>query len=366
MATSDETAAPLASALVRAGWTGRGRRIALANWPAPGSVTSLLERRAFLATLGGGLLAAPLAAEAQQVGRVWRIGWLQFGSGGPRVTLLDALHELGYIEGKNITFEVRPSDAHPDRLPALAADLVRLNVDVIVAVAPPAILAAKGATTTIPILMAYWGGPDLVESGVVASLSRPGGNVTGVDMLNTALETKRLEFLLEAVPKAKNIAVIVHGLPAWERWLKPVRTMTERAGKALYLSDVGEGEASYSRAFEAIRRTAADALLVPSSPKFSRDRLIIIELAARHRIPAMYELAATARDGGLMAYSASLSGMDRQVAILIDKIIKGAKPADLPIEQPTKFEFAINLKTARALGLTIPPSLLLRADQVIE
>jgi putative ABC transport system substrate-binding protein len=248
-----------------------------------------MDRRAFLGTLAGGLLAAPLAAEAQQAGRVWRIGWLQFGSGGPRVTLLDALHELGYIEGRNITFEVRPSDAHPDRLPALAADLVRLNVDVIVAVAPPAILAAKGATTTIPILMAYWGGPDLVESGVVASLSRPGGNVTGVDMLNTALETKRLEFLLEAVPKAKNIAVIVHGLPAWERWLRPVRTMAERAGKALYLSDVGEGEASYSRAFEAIRRTAADALLVPSSPKFSRDRRIIIDLAARHRIPAMYE-----------------------------------------------------------------------------
>jgi len=325
-----------------------------------------VDRRAFLGTVAGSLLAAPLAAEAQPAGKVYRIGWLHFGSGGPRVTLRDALHELGYIEGKNITFEVRPADAHRERLPALAAEMVRLNVDIIVAVAPPAILAAKGATTTIPILMAYWGGPDLVESGVVASLSRPGGNVTGVDMLNTALEAKRLEFLLEAVPKAQKIAVIVHGLPAWERWLKPVRTMAERAGKALYLSDVGGDEAGYSGAFESIRRAGADALLVPSSPKFSSDRRIIIDLAARHRIPAMYELASMAHDGGLMAYSASLSGMDRQVAALIDKIIKGAKPADLPIEQPTKFEFAINLKTARALGLTIPPSLLLRADQVIE
>ena len=281
-----------------------------------------MDRRAFICTLAGSLFASPLADEAQPAGKVYRIAWLQFGSGGPRVTLLDALRELGYIEGRNITFEVRPADAHPERLPALAAEVVRLNVDIIVAVAPPAILAAKGATTTIPILMAYWGGPDLVESGVVASLSRPGGNVTGVDMLNTALETKRLEFLLEAVPKAKNIAVIVHGLPAWERWLKPVRTMAERAGKALYLSDVGEDEVGYGRAFESIRRTGADALLVPSSPKFSRERRIIIDLAARHRIPAMYELAATAHDGGLMAYSASLSGMDRQIAVLIDKIMK--------------------------------------------
>jgi putative ABC transport system substrate-binding protein len=326
-----------------------------------------MDRRRFLLASLAGALAAPLAAEAQQGSKVYRIGWLHFASGGPRVTLRQALQELRYTEGKNIAFEVRAADAHPERLPALAAELVRLNVDIIVAVAPPAILAAKAATTTIPIVMAFWGGPDLVDSGVVASLSRPGGNVTGVDMLNTSLDTKRLEFLLEAVPKARTIGVTVHGLTAWEVWLKPARTMAERAGKALYLADVvPETEAGYSAAFESIRRAGADALLVPSSPKFSRDRRIIIELAARYRIPAMYELASMAHDGGLMAYSASLSEMDRQVAVLIDKVIKGAKPAGLPIEQPTKFELAINLKTAKALGLTIPPSLLLRADQVIE
>jgi len=310
-----------------------------------------VDRRRFLLTSLAGALAAPLATGAQQGSKVYRIGWLHFASGGPRVTLRQALQELRYTEGKNIAFEVRAADAHPERLPALAAELVRLNVDIIVAIAPPGYSCREGRHNNDPDSHGVLGGTGSRRLGVVASLSRPGGNVTGVDMLNTSLDTKRLEFLLEAVPKARTIGVTVHGLRAWELWLKPARTMAERAGKALYLADVvPETEAGYSAAFESIRRAGADALLVPSSPKFSRDRRIIIELAARHRIPAMYELASMAHDDGLMAYSASLSEMDRQVAALIDKVIKGAKPAGLPIEQPTKFELAINLKTAKTFS----------------
>ena len=229
-----------------------------------------MDRRRFLLTALRGSLAAPLAAEAQQAGKVWRIGWLNFGSGGPRITFREALNELGYIEAKNISFEVRSGDGLNARLPALAAELVGSKVDVIVAVAPPAIRAAKAATTTTPILMAYWGGPDLVESGIVASLSRPGGNVTGVDMLNTGLDAKRLELLLEAVPKAQKIAVVVHGANpvGWEAQLKPVRTLAERSGKTLDLVDVGRDQAGYNAALASIKRTGADALLVPSSPVF--------------------------------------------------------------------------------------------------
>ena len=327
-----------------------------------------MDRRRFLLTSLVGALAALVPAGSQEAGKVLRIGWLTFGSGGPRSTFRDALRELGYVEGKNIAFEARASDGQSDRLPALAAELVALKVDVIVAVAPAAIRAAKAATTTIPILMAYWGGPDLVESGIVKAWTRPGGNITGVDMLNTALDSKRLELLLEATPHAHRIAVLIHGTnrAGWENQLKAVRMLAERAGKWLDLFDVGRDHAGYTEAFSSIRRAAADVLLVPSSPVFSRDRRIIIDLAARYRIPAMFELASMAQDGGLMAYSASVSEMDRQVATLLDKVVKGVRPGDLPIEQPTKFEFVINLQTAKALGLTIPPSLLARADQVIE
>jgi putative ABC transport system substrate-binding protein len=322
----------------------------------------------FTAVVAVLLLVGPLEPEGQQAARIYRIGWLHFGSGGPRATLRDALAKLGYVEGKTVTFEVRMADADSARLPALAADLVRSNVDVIVAVAPPAILAARAATPTIPIVMAFWGGPDLVESGVVASLSRPGGNMTGMDMLNSSLDAKRLEILLEAVPKARTIAAAVHGLPtmAWERQLQAARTVAERAGKTLTLFDVGRDEAGYQAAFESIRRAGADALLVPSSPQFVRDRRIVIALAARHRLPAIHEFASMAQEGALMGYSASLSEMDGRVAAIVDKILRGARPGELPIEYPTKFELAINFKTARALGLPIPPSLLLRAHHVIE
>lgn len=254
----------------------------------------------------------------------------------------------------------------PDRLPGLAADLVRSRPDAIVAISPLAIQAAKQATNSIPIVMAYWGGPDLVESGIVASLARPGGNITGIHMLNTALEPKRLELLLEAVPRAKKVAVLVHGGPRFEDQLMGVRQHALRAGVELHVADVGETNDRYEKTFESIIRAGAKALLVPSTPRFARDRKLIIELTAKRRIPAIYEWGFMAQEGGLIAYGPTQTEMDRRAASLVDKILKGSKAGDLPVEQPTKFELVINLKTAKALGLTIPTSVLVRADQVIE
>ena len=312
-----------------------------------------------------GLLAAPLGAEAQQAGKVYRIGWLTPLT-GVRPTFRDALRDLGWVEGRTIAFEVRSADGHRERLPELAADLVRSNVDVIVAVAPTAIRAAKRATTKIPIVMAWWGGPDLVESGIIASFARPGGNITGIHMLLVALDAKRLDLLRQAVPKARKVAVLIHDRQLFEEQLPSVREVARTSGLELHIVDTRESDRGYEGAFESIVQAGADALLVMSSPDFSRDRKLIMELAARRRIPAIYDWGFTAREGGLMGYGTTFAELDRRAAALVDKILKGARPADLPIEQPTKFEFVINLKTAKALGLTIPQSVLIRADQVIE
>jgi ABC-type uncharacterized transport system substrate-binding protein len=309
-----------------------------------------------------GLLAAPLVARAQQQpGKALRVGWLS-SFGEPRLTFREAMRELGYVEGKTVAFETRNADGRFDRIPEFAAELVSAKVDIIVAVAPASILAAKQATSAIPIVMAYWGGPDLVESGVIASFARPGGNVTGVHMLASVLDPKRLQLLLQAVPAAKKVAVLSN----WEPQLPPLLKAAQDLAVQLYVIDVSDAKKGYEVAFDSMARGGAEALLVPASPQFSRDRKAIIELAARRRIPAIYELGAYATQGGLMGYGPNLAEMDRQAAKLVDKILKGAKPGDLPIEQPTKFELVINLKTAKALGLTIPPSLLLRADQVID
>ena len=324
----------------------------------------MIGRRAWLVSFAAAVITARRVA-AQPTGKTYRIGWLHPSAQHPRFAFRNALKQLGYVDGKNAVFEVRVAEDRAERLPTLAAELVRSNVDIIVAVGPGAIIAAKQATATIPIVMAYWGGSDPVQAGIVASFARPGGNVTGVHMLTTALEPKRLELLLAAVPHANKVAVLA-GPFTDKQQLVTVRRFAESTGVQLHLAYVGEGTAGYDTAFESIRRVRSEVLLVPSSTRFVRERRVIIDLAAQQRIPAIYEWPYMAHEGGLMAYGANQAEMDRQAAVFVDKILKGPKPAELPVEQPTKFELVINRTTAKALGLAIPPSLLLRADSVID
>ncbi len=322
------------------------------------------RRDAFLVPL---VIGAPSLGWTQQAGKTYRIGWLGTAALGPRPTFRAALREMGWIEGKDFVFEVRiAADGQSEQLPVLAADLMRANVDVVVAVAPSAIRAAKLATTKTPIVMAFWGGSDLVESGIVASLARPGGNITGVHMLLQTLDAKRLELLHHAVPNAKRIAVLIHDRQAFEPQLPPVREVARQAGLELVIVNTRDGDRGYDGAFEAINRAGAQALLVMGSPVFQRDRKLISDLAARWRMPAIVGSRSSAQDGLLMAYGTIEEELDRQAARFVDRILRGANPGDLPIEQPTKFELVINLKAAKTLGLTIPQSLLLRADEVIQ
>src|ERR1700730_15118251 len=321
----------------------------------------VMERRVFLGTMAGGLLAAPLAVEGQPAGKVWRIGYLT-PTLFSRPTFLAALRELGYVEGQTIRLEVRGAENDLARLPALAAELVRSEVDIIVAVAPPAILATSKATKTIPIVMAFWGAEGLIESGIVQNFAKPGRNITGLYMLAAELEGKRLELLLAAVPNARTVGV----LSPRQGWgFAEVRRVAQAKGVQLHITDV-LGSDGYEPVFDALKKAHVDAVLVPSNPQFYRDHPRIIAAAAKRRIPAMYEWGEIVRAGGLLAYGPTFAELDRRVATFVDRIIKGAKPADLPVEQPTKFELVINLKTAKALGLTILPSLLQRADEVIQ
>jgi ABC-type uncharacterized transport system substrate-binding protein len=323
----------------------------------------MISRRRLLATTGAAaFLAAPIVAEAQQARKAWRIGYLT-PSEFPPAPLIEALRQLGYVDGQTATLEIRGAKNDLRRLQELATDLVRTKVDIIIAASPPAIIAAKQVTSTIPVVMAFWGGEGLVESGVVASFSRPGGNVTGVYMFAAELDAKRLEFLLEAVPTARNIAVLNPGR-GWSL-THLLGQVAERRKLHLVVSDV-PGPDGYGPTFAAMSKARVDAVLVPSFPRFYFEHLLIIEAAARQRIPAMYEWGDMARGGGLIAYGPVFADLLRRAAIYVDRILKGAKPADLPVEQPTNFELIINMKTARALGLTIPPSILARADQIIE
>ena len=320
-----------------------------------------MNRRRFLAAISSAL-ASPLAAAAQPAGKVWRIGYLT-PIEVPREPLIEALRDLGYVEGQTIRLAVLSADNHLDRLPGLAVALEQAKVDLIVAVSPPAILAASRATKTTPIVMAFWGGEGLIESGIVTSFSRPGSNVTGVFMFAAELDAKRLGLLLEAMPSARKIGVLNPGL-AWGDFAQ-VRGVAQSAKVQLRMIDI-PGSTSYERAFDAMATERIEALLVPSFPRFYQDHQQIVELARKRRVPAMYEWGEMARAGGLMAYGPGIAELSRLVAIYIDKILKGARPGDLPIEQPTKFELVINLKTARALGLTLSRSVLARADQLIE
>ena len=321
---------------------------------------------ALVVTLALGLLLAPLAADAQQVGKVYRIGYLgNVPTPSPLwEAFLRGLRELGWVEGQNIVIERRNAEGRFERLPDLAADLVRLRVDIIVASGSPAPLAAKRATNTIPIVMTNAGDP--VGSGLVTSLGRPGGNVTGLSLLAPAVVGKQLELLKEVVPKVTRAAVLTNpGHPARALMLTEAEAAMRPLGLHLQVLDA-RGPGEFEAAFSAMTRKRAGALLILTDPMFVVEGKRLADLAARSRLPAVSGLREFADAGILMAYGASLSDLFSRAATFVDKILKGAKPADLPVEQPTKFELVINMKTAKALGLKIPPSVMIRADHVIQ
>ena len=329
-----------------------------------------MDRRRFLLSSLVGALAAPLAAEAQQpAGKVYRIGLLSnAASNGPQPIsegFRQGLREHGWVEGQNILIDYRFAENRNDRLPTLAAELVRLKVDIIIAMATPATAAAKNATRTIPIVMVGIGDP--VGNGFVTSLARPGGNVTGSTYSGAAMEifAKQLELLVEAVPKVSRVAILSNPTnrnhPAW---MKEIKDASRSLGVQLQLLEAS-GPNEFDGAFAAMARQRAEALLLLADSLFIAHPTRLAALVAKYRLPTLgYRELVEA--GALVSYGPSLSDLGRHAATYVDKILKGVKPADLPVEQPTKLELVINLKTARALGLTIPPSLLARADQVIE
>jgi putative tryptophan/tyrosine transport system substrate-binding protein len=332
----------------------------------------VLERRTFLGVIAGGLLAARRAADAQETAKVARIGFLSLNM-APNPHMQEAfrqgLRDVGYVEGHNVVIEYRDAEGKPERLPALAAELVALKVDVIVAPGgTPTALAAKEATKTIPVVFAGVGVP--VMSGLVTSLARPGGNVTGLSVLTPELVGKGLELLTQAVPGVSWVAVLWQPGAYGERTEKDMLKGAEVAGRALRVQlhfVEARHPADIDRAFSDMTRARVGALTVASGTMFFNERRRLVDLAARNRLPAVYAQREFVDAGGLMAYGANLADLLRRAAATyVDRILKGAKPGDLPVEQPTKFELVINLKTAKALGLTIPPALLQRADQVIE
>jgi len=326
-----------------------------------------------IVTLALGVLLAPLAAEAQQAGKVARIGILTGGS--PEIPVeqaaLDAfrqgLRELGYAEGQNIALDYRFAEERWERLSGLAAELVRLKVDVIFALYTPPALAAKQATSTIPVVAAAMADP--VGDGLVASLARPRGNITGTTFLGPELVAKRLGLLKEALPRVSRVAALWHPGVYSERTMRDMLKETEVAARALGVQlqlVEARGPNDFDSAFSAMTRDRAGAFIVLPSPMLYREHRRIVNLAAKSRLPAMYQAREFVEAGGLMAYGANLADLSRRAATYVDKILKGTKPADLPVEQPTKFEFVINLKTAKALGLTVPQSVLIQADEVIR
>ena len=327
-----------------------------------------MERRVFLGAVTGGLLAAPFTAVAQPSAKVYRMGWLAGTASTQEKIEMEALRaglrELGYVEGKNVVIEYRWAEAKYDRLPELAAELVSLRVDVIVTGGTAATQAAMQATTTIPIVMTATGDP--LRTGLVASLARPGGNVTGVTQLGAEIAGKRLQILIDTVPNVSRVAFLQNQANASHKpYFHDLQVAARGLGLTLQSVDVQEpGE--FEKVFAAMMRERPNALLVTGDFVHRLRKAWIIDFAAKKRLPAMYQLKEYVEAGGLMSYGTSVRDNYRRAATYVDKILKGAKPADLPIEQPTAFELVINLKTAKALGLTIPPSLLARADQVIE
>jgi putative ABC transport system substrate-binding protein len=328
-----------------------------------------MRRREFIALVGGAIWCPTGVRAQQQTGKVHRIGFLGVTSPSDRPSLLDAfrqgLRELGWVEGQNIVIDYRFAEDRLDRLPDLAAELVRLKVDIIISFGTQGVTAAKNATATIPIVMI--GVRDPVGIGLIASLARPGGNVTGVSgSAGLEIVTKQLELLKETVPKAHRVAILSNPANAYHQLaIREVSVAAGSLGVQLRLLEA-RGPNEFDGAFAAMAKERVGALLVVSDVIFNNHRTRLADLAARSRLPAAYGVRESVEAGGLMSYGTSFLDLHRRSAAYVDKILKGAKPADLPVEQPTKFELVINLKTAKALGLTVPPTLLARADEVIE
>ena len=333
----------------------------------PGDI-SLDKRRTLVAFLAFGLPAVALAITAQPPGKVPRIGYLSPATsttgGVLRDAFLHGLRELGYLEGRNIRIEYRWAGGQLDRLPQLASELVQLRVQIIVAAGTRSILAARHATTTIPIVMAS--GNDPVGLGLVASLARPGGNITGLTYLAEGLIGKLLEFLQTVVPDVSRVAVLWNALnPLHAHLRRQIQPVAQKLGITLLGVEV-RSASDLEAAFAAISQEHIHALVVPPDSLTLTERKRVVDLAARHRLPAIYGFKEQVVDGGLMAYGANLPDSYRRSASYVDKILKGARPADLPVEEPMRFEFVINLSTAQTLGLKLPPNVLLQADEIIR
>ena len=329
-----------------------------------------MDRRRFIGTVASGLLAAPLAAEAQQAARIARIGFLAGNlASGPHMTdgFRQGMRDLGYVEGRNFVLEFRDAEGKLERLPALAADLVALKVDVIMVGGTLAALAARQATKTIPIVFAS--AIDPVADGLVTSLARPGGNVTGLSALAPELVGKRMELLKQAVPGVSLVAFLQQPGGLGERTVNDIRREADVAARALGVRlqfFEAPGPDDFDRAFSDMTKARAGAMTLFGGAMFLIERRRLVDLAAKNRLPAVYGLREYVDAGGLMSYGPINVDLFRRAATYVDKILKGAKPGDLPVEQPTKFELVINLKTAKALGITIPQSVLGRADEVIQ
>ena len=318
-------------------------------------------------TLGALLFALSGSAAAQQAGKIFRIGFLDNSTAAGTVVLVDTfrqeLNKLGWIEGKNITIEYRFAEQKDERLPELAAELVRLKVDLIVVAGTRPALAAKSATTTIPIVITVAGDP--VGAGLVASLARPGGNVTGNSSLLTELNTKRLEILKDAVPKLARVGIL-RAAGGSDLQLKELRSAAVALKLKLEEIETQPNPKGLESAFQTAKQKQVNAIMTMSTRPFFAERKRIVELAGKHRLPAIYPQKEFVEDGGLMSYGSDNTDHYRRAAVYVDKILKGAKPADLPVQQATKFEFVINLKAAKQIGLTLSPEFLSRANQVIK
>jgi putative ABC transport system substrate-binding protein len=328
-----------------------------------------VRRREFITLMGGSMAAWPLAAHAQQPKKIPRLCFLTFDSVVSQSTRFDSffegLRDLGYVDGQTITIDYLPADGRGERFPALAAECLRRKADIIATTTTPATEAAKNTTRTIPIVMLALGDP--VGTGLVNSLSRPGANVTGASMMVSELAAKRLELLKRVVPGISRVLVLAYLVdPIAPLQVKALKEAAHSLGVTLQVQDIQTAD-DLPAAFDAGARERADGLLVNAESLFIVHRARISELAARHKLPAMYPYSIQVSDaGGLMAYDINIPDLQRRAAIYVDRILKGANPADLPVEQPTKFKFVINLKTAKALDLTIPESILQLADEVID
>ena len=325
-----------------------------------------MDRRAFLGTLAGGLLTTRLAAEAQPRPRVARVALLDGGNLESHLwqAMRDGLRELGYVEGQNLIIEFRSAAGQFDRIPEILAELIRLHVDVIVTIGDPVVSAAKQATSTIPIVIAGAGDP--VGRGFVASLARPGGNITGVSNLAVALTGKWLELAKEVVPRISRVAILRNGgNPTHALFWAEAQTAAHGMALTVYSAEV-RSPGEFEHALASMAQAGVGAVVVLADPMLGSHRMRLAELSVKHRLPSISPFREAAASGGLISYGPSLRANFRRAATYVDRILKGAKPADLPVEQPTKFELAINLKTAKTLGLVIPPSVLGRADEIIQ